>query len=161
VDALVRVLRIAGDGDAHAPVQVTRDRTGTHVVEQAPREVAGVRGTALPAVYPGLQRLREGGQVEEEVVRLPELGRRAVDLRARIDQVGRVELVAAVVALVAAGLPVPADRARSLDVPVGERVPGRRRERDELRALDDRALLVQRPEEILRDEHGVRGPPAP
>ena len=85
------------------------------------------------------QRLRERRQVEEEVVRLAELRRRAVDLRARVDQVGRVELVAAVVALVAARLRVAADRARALDVAVGERVPGRRRERDELGPLDDRA----------------------
>ena len=68
-----------------------------------------------------------------------------------LDQVDRVELVAAVVALVAARLGVAADRARALDVAVRERVPGRRGERDEHLALDDRAVVVQRPEEILHD----------
>ena len=51
--------------------------------------------------------LRELRQVEEEVLRLAELRRRAVDPRARVDQVGRVELVPAVVALVAARLGKP------------------------------------------------------
>ena len=82
---------------------------------------------------------------------LAELGGRAVDLRARVDQLGRVELVAAVVALVAARLRVAADRARPLDVAVGQRVPGRRRERDEHLALDDRSVLVERLEDVLRD----------
>ena len=89
-------------------------------------------------------------QVEEQVLRLAELGRRAVDPRARVDQVGRVELVAAVVALVAARLRVAADRARALDVAVGERVARRGGERDEHLALDDRAVLVERPEQVLR-----------
>ena len=47
---------------------------------------------------------------------------------------------------------VAADRARALDVPVGERVPRGGGERDEHLALDDRAVLVQRPEQILDDE---------
>ena len=85
------------------------------------------------------------------MLRLPKLGRRAVDPRAGIDQVDRVELVAAVVALVAARLRIPADRARPLDVPVRQRVPRGRREGDEHRLLDDRAVLVERPEQILGD----------
>ena len=51
---------------------------------------------------------------------LDELRRLAVDPAARVDQVGGVELVAAVVALVAAGAVVPADRAGALDVAVGQ-----------------------------------------
>ena len=77
--------------------------------------------------------------------------RRPVDLRARIDQIGRIELVSAVVALVAACVLETADRAGAFDVPVRQRVTGRCRERPESLALDDEALVVQRPEEILGD----------
>ena len=85
------------------------------------------------------------------MLRLAELGRRAVDDRARVDQVDGVELVAAVVALVAARLGVAADRARSLDVAVGQRAAGRGGERAERRLLDEVAVLVKRAEEVLGD----------
>src|ERR671922_2964713 len=80
-----------------------------------------------------------------------ELGRRAVDDRMRLDQVGRIELVPAVVALVAARLGIAADRTRSLDVPVRQRVAGRGGERAERRLLDEAAVLVERPEDVARD----------
>ena len=57
---------------------------------------------ALLRRQPLLQPVRERGQIEEQVLRLAELGRRAVDDRTRIDLVDLNELVAAVVALVAA-----------------------------------------------------------
>ena len=156
VDPLVRVLGVAGDRDAHSPVEVARHRTRPDVVDQPEREVADVRAPAGSRLDPAPQRVGERRQVEEEMVRLAELGRRAVDLRARIDQVGRVELIAAVVALVAARLGIAADRARALDVAVGERVPGRRGERDELGPFDDRAVLVERLEEVLCDARVIR-----
>ena len=123
---------------------------------QPEREVADVRAPARARLDPTSKRICERRQVEEEVVRLAEHRRRPVDLRARIDQLGRVELVAAVVALVAACLRVTADRARSLDVAVRERVAGGRRERDELGLFDDRSMLVERLEEVLRDPRVVR-----
>ena len=82
--------------------------------------------------------------------------RRAVDPRARLDQVDGVELVPAVVALVAARALVAADRARALDVAVGERVAGRGGERAERLLLDDVALVVERAEEVARDAVVVR-----
>ena len=85
------------------------------------------------------------------MLRLAELRDGAVDTRPRVDQVGGIELVAAVVALVAAGLRVAADRACALDVPVGQRVPRGGRERDEHLALDDRAVLVEGAEQVLDD----------
>ena len=85
------------------------------------------------------------------MVRLLEDRRRPVDLRPRVDQVDRVELVPAVVALVAAGRLEPADRAGALDVAVGERMTGRGGERAHRRLLEDVALLVERPEHVLDD----------
>ena len=85
------------------------------------------------------------------MLRLPEDGRLAVDSRARVDQVGRVEEVAAVVALVASRVLVPADRARPLDVAVGQRVARLRRERAQGRLLDQAAVLPERPEDVARD----------
>ena len=67
------------------------------------------------------------------------------------DQVGRVELVAAVVALVAARAVVPADRAGALDVAVGQRAAGRRRDGAVRRLLDEVAVLVDPEEQLLDD----------
>ncbi len=109
---------------------------------------------------PGRQLLLERGQVEKEVLRLLEDGCRPVDPRTRIDQVGGIELVAAVVALVAARALEAADRARALDVAIGKRVPGRGGERPERLLLDDVALAMERAKEILGDAVvvGGRGP---
>ena len=151
VDPLVLVLGVAGNRDADAPVEIARDRARADLVEQAEREVLDVRPPVVVRFDPAPQPVGELRQIQEQVLRLAELRHRPVDPRARIDQVGRVELVAAVVALVAARLGKAADRAGALDVAVRERVPGRRRERDEHLPLDDRAVLVQRPEQILGD----------
>ena len=96
------------------------------------------------------------GQVEEEVLGLDEGRRLAVDPAPRVDEVGRVELVAAVVALVAAGLAVAADRAGALDVAVGQGAPGRRRDGALGRLLDHVAVLPHLGEQLLRDGVVVR-----
>src|SRR5215216_2029055 len=80
-----------------------------------------------------------------------------VDPRARVDQVDWVELSAAVVALVAARGLEPAVRARALDVAVGQRVAGGRRERDLHRLFDDEALVVKRAENVTDDPVMVLG----
>ena len=110
-----------------------------------------VRPPALLRGEPRLELLGERRQVEEQVLRLAELRRRAVDDRARVDQVDGIELVAAVVALVAARLREAADRARPLDVAVGQRAARRGGERAERRLLDEVALVVERAEDVLRD----------
>ena len=76
---------------------------------------------------------------------------------ARVDQVGRVELVAAVVALVAARLVVAADRAGALDVAVGQGAPGRRADRALRRLLDHVAVAVDGREHLLHDGVVVAG----
>jgi hypothetical protein len=85
------------------------------------------------------------------VLGLDELGRLAVDARLRIDQVLWIELVAAVVALVAARAGVPADRAGALDVAVGQRTAGRRRDRAVGRLLQHVAVGVNGLEQLLSD----------
>ena len=104
-----------------------------------------------------MEALLELRQVEEEVLRLPEDRRLAVDLGARVDQVDGVEQVAAVVALVATRILVPADRARAFDVAVGQRVSGRRRERAHRRLLDQVPVLPERPEDVARHARMVLG----
>jgi len=98
-----------------------------------------------------LELILERRQVEEEMRRLAELRRRAVDDRARVAEIDRVELVAAVLALVASSLGVAADRTRPLDVPIGQCAACRGGERAERRALDEVALVVERAEDVLRD----------
>ena len=150
VDAL-RVLGVALDRNRNAPVDVAGHRTRLHLAREVEREVADVRPPVRLRLDPLDEPLAERGQVEEQVRRLAELGRRAVHDRARVDQVDRIELVAAVVALVASRLAVAADRARPLDVAVGERPAGRRGDRPERRLLDEEPLLVQRAEHVLDD----------
>ena len=161
VDPLVRAVPPAVQRHRDAPVQVPGDRPRLQVAEQVERELEHV-GPPLPALalQPGPQRVGERGQVEEEVLGLHEDRLLAVDLRPGVDQVGGIELVAAVVALVAAGAREPADRARSLDVAVGQRPAGRRRDRAHGRALEDVAVVVQALEDLLGDRVVVpRGGP--
>ncbi len=99
----------------------------------------------------------EGRQVEEEVLGLDERRDLAVDPRMRLDEVGGVELVAAVVALVAAGLAVAADRAGALDVAVGQCPAGRRADRAAGGLLDHVAVAPVAGEQLLRDGVVVEG----
>src|ERR1019366_6593131 len=84
----------------------------------------------------------------------------AVNPRPRADQVGRIKLVTAVVALVAARAVVAADRAGALDVAVGQGPAGGRRDRAHRRAREDVAVAVEAGEDLL--DHRVviagRGP---
>ena len=102
-------------------------------------------------------RLAEGREVEEEVLGLDEDRGLAVDAAARVLQVDRVELVAAVVALVAPRAVVGADGAGALDVAVRQGAPGGRRDGTEGRLRDDVAVAVQRLEELLHDGVVVAG----
>src|SRR5215210_5050957 len=90
------------------------------------------------------------------MLRLAKFGRRAVDLRPWVDQVDRIELLAAVVALVAAGVREAAVRARSLDVAVGEGVARGCRECAERRPLEDEPTLVQRAKNVADDAAMIR-----
>ena len=82
---------------------------------------------------------------------LTKLDRRITAALVRIDEVGRVELVAAVVALVAARIRESANRTLAFDVSIGKRASGLRIERPHLRLLHQVALLIELQEESLRD----------
>src|SRR5205807_4071777 len=125
------------------PVQVPGDGPGLQLGDVVERVGADVGSPVLAAGDPVPELLREGRQLEEELLGLSKDRNLAVDPRARLDQVDRVELVPAVVALVAAGLRVAADRAGALDVAVGEGPAGRGRDRAQLTPLHDVPLLVK------------------
>ncbi len=147
----------AGQGDRDAPVQVAGDGAGLQVAHELEGVLADVRPPVVVALDPLPQPVAERRQVEEEMLGLAKVDRRIAAALVRVDEVDRVELVAAVVALVAARLEVTADRALALDVAIGQRAPGRRVEGSHLRLLDEVPLLVQLEEEVLRHLVVVRG----
>ena len=160
VHALGRLVAPAVERDRDAPVDVARHRPGPEVLDQVEGELddvgpPGARRLAAAEVLP--QRVGERRQVEEEVLGLDEVRRLAVDLAARVDQVGRVELVAAVVALVAARVDVAADRAGALDVAVGQGAPGGGADRALRGPLDHVAVAVDGREHLLDDAVVVAG----
>ena len=154
VEPLGRVVLPALEGDRDAPVDVAGHRARADVLEEVLGELDDVgapRARRLAAVEPLPERAGERRQVEEEVLGLDELGRLAVDLAARVDQLVGVELVAAVVALVAARLGEGADGAGALDVAVGQGAARRRADRAARRLLDHVAVGVDLTEHLLHD----------
>src|SRR6202521_3052380 len=85
------------------------------------------------------------------------LHRRIAASLVRLDQVDRIELVAAVVALVAARFAVTADWARALDVAIGQGTAGGRIESSHLLLFDQVALLIKGQEQLLRGAVVIRG----
>ena len=109
-------------------------------------------GTPIGAgVDPSRQGLGEGGEIEEEVLGLAELGSGPGGLGTRVQQIGRVELTTTVITLVTAGIVVPTDRAGALDVTVWQGAAGGRLESTHLGLLDDVAVLVEAGEDLLGD----------
>ena len=88
--------------------------------------------------------------------RLAELRGRAVYHRTWVDEVRRIELIPAVVALVSTRLRVSADRTGSFDVPIGKRVPRCRRKRAESRLPDQAVVLEERAEDVASDARVIR-----
>src|SRR5260370_28971495 len=103
------------------------------------------------ALDPFLQLLTEGGEVEEVMLSLAKLDRRVAAALVRIDEVGGVELVAAVVALITPRFGESTDRTLAFDVAIGQRAPAHRIESAELLLRDQVSLLVQLEEQVLRD----------
>ena len=150
VEALGGLVLPAGHRDA--PVDVPGHGARADVPQEVLGELddvgpPGAGGLAL--VEPGTQGLGQGGQVQEPVGGLHELGGLAVDPRARADEVGGVELVAAGVALVPAGALGTADRAGALDVAVGQGAPGGGGDRRAGHLLDHVAVVPHGGEHVL------------
>ena len=110
--------------DGHAPGEVAGDAAVLQtfaVVEPFARDRGGEHGPVGLAVDPGGELAAHRGLAQVEVARLAHLEPgRAGDRGARVDEVGGVELLGAVLALVAAGAVVAAVRAGALDVAVGQ-----------------------------------------
>src|SRR5699024_7978676 len=120
------------------------------VLDQVPGELEDVGSpVALLAREPLLEHARKGGQVQHEVFGVDELWCFTVDTRTWGEQIDRVELVATVVALVAAGSVVTADGAGALDVAVGKCTPGGGRHGPLGGVGEDVTVLVQRDEQLL------------
>ena len=157
VQLFVRVVDPALDRHRDAPVDVTRDGARLDFLEQADGEVDDVGAPAFAGLEPREIGFGERRQVEEEVLGLLEARGFAVDLGYRVDQLVRVEFVAAGVALVATGAVCAADRAGALDVAVRQGAAGGRGDGDLLRALVDVAVLQALREQLLHDLLVVAG----
>src|SRR6202012_5190062 len=96
-------------------------------------------------------------KIEAVLLGLDQLRRLSVDLAHGVDEVDRVELVAAVVALVAARARVPADGARTFYIAIGQRPSGGRADRAELDFRKDVPVLEQAEEQLLRRRVMVLG----
>ena len=98
-----------------------------------------------------------GAEAQEEVLRVAQFRLGAVELAAAVGQVDRVEDVAAVVALVAAGVGVATDRAGALDITVEQEALLDRAVRELHARLVDVALLKQAEEHVLHHPCVVLG----
>ena len=158
VQALGGLVLPAGDRDT--PVNVARHGAGTDVLQEVLGELddVGAPGAGLLAlVEPRGQGLGQGGQVEEVVDGLHEVGGLAVDARVRVDELSRVHLVAAVVALVAARSFGATDRTGALDVAVGQGAAGGRGDGGARDLLDHVAVVAHGGEHVLDDAVVVAG----
>ena len=136
----------------HPPRDVARDRPILQPFPQhSPREVEHVRPPVLLALcQPLRQRLLKRRQPQEVMLRAAQLRRRPRRPRARIDQIHRVQLPTAGVALIAPRPRVPAVRAGALDVAIRQKPPRFRVVEQLLRCPVEVPVLQQPPEQIVR-----------
>ena len=137
-----------------APVQVAGDGARLEVADviaaEADHVVAPAAGL-FRLVEVRLQDLREGGQVQEVMLGLAHDRSRAVDLAARVDQLGGVDQGAAVVALVAARVREAAHVTRALHHPVRQEAVLALAVELLLGLTVQVAALQQQGEDVLRD----------
>ena len=157
VQLLVRVVNPVLHRHRDTPVDVTGDGARLNFLEQAEREVDDVGTPALAGLQPRLVGFGERRQVEEVVLGLLEARGFAVNLGDGVDELVRVELVAAGVALVATRTFGMANRALALDVAVGQGTAGGRANRHLLGALVDVAVLQALLEHLLHHVLVVTG----
>ncbi len=118
VDSLVVV---AVEGNRHSPLNIARDGPSPEpLLDHVSAELDHVGPPVVLVGHPLQKPLREGGQVQEEVLGFAHDGSRAVALAAGLDQLHGVQEPAAVVALIPARLAVAAVGACALDVSIRE-----------------------------------------
>ncbi len=156
VEPLSRLLAPTIQRNGDAPVDVTAHRPGLDLVQDVLTELDDVgspESGGCTIIEPLAERLGQRGQIKEEVLGLDEFGGFPVDLAARIDQVGGVELIAAVVTLVPARLGIPTDVAGAFDIAVRQGAAGRGADRGRGGLLHHVAVVVDGGEHLLH--HGV------
>src|SRR3972149_2291008 len=113
------------DGDA--PIDVAGDGPVLQAfVEVSEREIEDVLTPVGLLLDPFLELALEGGEFEEEMLRVAELRRRAAGAAAGGHEFCRVQRLATLVALVAPGPGETTVRARALNIPVGQETPALR-----------------------------------
>lgn len=90
-------------------------------------------------------------KVEEEMLRLTEVGWIAIDGRTGIDEIDGVQLITTLIALISSRAFVTANRTRAFDVTVGERSLSSGSEGSQHAPANDVSAFVQRPEEVSSD----------
>ena len=141
----------------NTPVDVAGHRAGADVVKQVEGEFQHVGAPILTGGQPLGQRLSESRKVQKEVFGFDELGGFTVDFADRVDQVCGVELVAAVVALVAACSRRATDGAGAFDVAVRQGAAGGGGDCAEGGLFDHVAVGVEAFEQLLHHRVVVTG----
>ena len=133
------------DRHRHAPRDVPRDRPVRQPLAQhPPREVEHVRAPMLLALRnPLAQRLAETAQLQEIVLGLAQLRRRPRLPRTRIDQLDRVQLRPARIALIPPRVRIMAARALPVHVPIRQEPPRLRVVEQVLRPREQVPVLLQ------------------
>src|SRR6202011_4347664 len=133
----------------YASVEVSRDRTRLQVANELQGVLSKIGPPVVMALDPFLLLFAACGQIEEEMLGLFDLNRPIAAPLMRLDQIDGVELVSAVVALVAARFLVAADGTRALDVAVWQRATAHGVEGAHPGLLDQVALLIQLEKQAL------------
>ena len=149
VELLGTVVAPAINRHRHAPVDVASHGARAHVIDEVEGELQHVRAPVLAGLQPLLEGLAHRREVEQEVLGVDELRRFSVDLGTRVDEVDRIQLVAAVIALVAAGIVRAADGAGAFDVAVRQSALRRRGDSALGGFFDHVAVLVEALEQLL------------
>ena len=146
IELLSRIILPAFHGNGNAPVDVAAHGAGTNIRQQVEGEFENVGPPIVPGLQPCGEFLGERGQVEKEMLGFYKLWGFPIDFGDRVDKVRWVELVTAVVTLVATGPIGTADGAGTLNIAVGQRAAGGGRNGPHGGFLQHVAVVVQSPE---------------
>ena len=152
VEALSGLVFPSGNRDT--PVNVACHGARTDFLQEVLRELDDVgtpRTRAVTLVQPCRESIGQCRQVQEVVCGFNEFGGLAVDSRVRVDQIGGIKLVTAVITLIAASALGATDRAGTFDVAVGKSTSARGRDRRASDLLDHVTVIANSSEHVLDD----------